>query len=162
MKDKVPVQKLACAPLSSAVRCHMRIVALSLLSLLGVQEAAACTCSMPTVADQAEVQKAVELLFVGEVLEVSTNVDRGVEVVRARFKVQELKKGPKTPFVIIEVHHGGTSCDLVRASFKVGERYLVSGNLLRRKRPDAKDVVVASGGVGVYYSNYCDLRERLV
>jgi len=139
----------------------MRTVAQALLLLLVAGKAAACTCSMPTMADEAEVKKDVELLFVGEVLEVSTKVDSGIEVVRARFRVQELRKGPKAQFVTVEVHHGGTSCDLVRASFKVGERYLISGNALKWVSLKAKEAEGLAADAKVYYNNFCDLRERL-
>jgi hypothetical protein len=116
---------------------------------------------MPALADEPQVKSKSDLLFVGEVLEVSTQINRGVEEVRAIFIVLELKKGPRTRFITVQVHHGGTSCDLVRATFKVGERYLVSGNELEWVSVSAKAADGVAANEKVYYNNYCDLRERL-
>jgi hypothetical protein len=139
----------------------MRSVAQAVIFLLFAGKAAACICSMPTLADEAEVKEEVELLFVGEVLEVSTKVVGGLEVVHARFDVHELRKGPKTQFVTVEVRHGGTSCDLVRASFEVGERYLISGNEVKWVSRKAKKAAGFAADAKIYYNNYCDLREQL-
>ena len=139
----------------------MRIVAKAALLLIVAGKAAACTCAMPTLVDEPEVKKQVELLFVGDVLEVSTEILSGMEVVRAKFAVRELKKGPKAQFITVEVHHGGTSCDLVRAHFKVGERYLISGNERKWVSRNAKGAAGLAADAKVYYNNFCDLRERL-
>jgi hypothetical protein len=107
---------------------HAQWSVFAAIVLLGSGKALACTCSDPAAEDQASVADHADIVFVGEVEQVSLVTHRGLEEVRATFKVLKLTKGPKTDSIQIVVHHGGTSCDLVRADFKVGDRYLLSGN----------------------------------
>jgi hypothetical protein len=128
---------------------------------IGSGRAPACTCSDPTAEAQESVAEYADIVFVGEVEQVSLVTHRGLEVVRATFKVLKMTKGPKTDSIQIVVHHGGTSCDLVRADFKVGDRYLLSGNKVIWSSEKDREAAGVGATQTLYYNNYCDLREKL-
>ena len=139
----------------------MRHVFIGILALLAAGESHACTCGDLSAVDEPQVAKHADVVFVGEVAKVTMKIDRGLEVVVASFKVLEDRKGVKARFITVEVHHGGTSCDLVRADFRPGDRFLMSAS--RIQWADPKRAAAAGEDVKAkrYYNNYCDLRERL-
>jgi len=133
----------------------------AVIVFIGSGRALACSCSDPTAEDQESVADHADIVFVGEVERVSLVTRRGLEEVRATFKVLKLTKGPKTDSIQIVVHHGGTSCDLVRADFKVGDRYLLSGNRVIWSSEKDRETAGVRATQTLYYNNYCDLREKL-
>ena len=139
----------------------MRYAYIVVAALLAVSKSQACTCSHPSAADESFVAQEADVVFIGEVAEITKATQNGIEVLQAKFKVLENRKGVVTKFVTIHVSHGGTSCDLMRSAFRLGERYLISGTEIRWTHPGraaaaAKDVTTKH-----FYNNFCDLRERL-
>ena len=145
--------------LKANVRCRLRSLGFIVVALLVAAKADACGCSQQTSARHPHVDKYATVIFVGEVTAVSPPDSNGVVLID--FRVVEPRRGVRGEFVTIEVHNGGTSCDLQKASFQVGERYLMSGTgieLAGSAPEEAKRELVKRPR---YFNNYCGLRERL-
>lgn len=143
------------------MRCQLYRVIFFVLILFASGRAIACSCGHPTTSDVASVKEGADAVFVGEVKKVSILSRNGIEEVRATFKIVKLEKGPRTPLITIVVYHGGTSCDLMRAAFKLGERYLISGSKVRWDSESSRVAAGVSATESFYYNNFCDLREKL-
>src|SRR4051794_25895878 len=105
----------------------MRQVICVVVALLVAGRVNACGCSHPTFGDRLWVTDKSDVVFEGEVQEVDVKTINGIKEVHAKFRVLRVKKDPMLSVITILVSNGGTSCDLP-ASFKIGERYLISGN----------------------------------
>ena len=138
----------------------MRNVVLLAMTLLVAGQANACGCSHPTFGDTSSVMQTADVVFVGEVQGVEIKTVNGIEEVHATFKVLYVKKGPTMPVITILVGGGGTSCYLP-ASFKIGERYLVSGHEVVWANAEAREARGLSEGEKVYDNSLCDLRELI-
>lgn len=139
----------------------MRYASIVVVALLAGSKSQACTCSHPSANDESLVTQEADVVFIGEVAEVAKATQNGIEVVQAKFKVLENRKGVSTKFITIHVSHGGTSCDLMRSAFRPGERYLISGTDIRWRDPERAALAAKDVTTKHVYNNFCDLRERL-
>jgi hypothetical protein len=137
----------------------LRYLAFIAVALLAAARAGACGCDRQTSARHPHVDKYATVIFVGDVVEVSAPDSNGVVLIT--FKVVEPRRGVRGEMVTIEVHNGGTSCDVQEASFQVGERFLMSGTSMEPADSAADAVKRELAGRPRYYNNYCGLRERL-
>jgi len=131
----------------------------ALIVLFMSAKAVACGCSKQTADWHPAVDESADVIFIGKVVKVSGPDPVGIVLIT--FRVLEGQRGVHGKFITIEVHNGGTSCDLEKASFQVGAKYLMSGfdSGVAEVRPS--DSVPALAKSKRYYNNYCSLRVRL-
>jgi hypothetical protein len=137
----------------------MRLALIAALGLAVAGRALACGCSSQTAENHPHVDKYADAIFVGEVTGVSGPVSD--QLVLVTFKVIDLRRGPKAEFIVIEVHNGGSSCDLNRTSFQVGERFLISGTTTERHEAADKLIARSASQYPRFFNNYCGVRERV-
>jgi hypothetical protein len=133
----------------------MRAALLIVVSwLLTPAEAIACDCSKESYSD-----RYATVIFKGEIAEVEGPDTYGVSLVR--FKVLELQRGPYAEFITIRVqNYKTTSCNPNAASFKVGERYLMSASKLMAAAPASDEARAELARRPLYFNHYCGLRQR--
>jgi hypothetical protein len=152
--------RAVCSRLTRNVRCHMRwFLPITLIGLLAASNAMACGCDRQTSKSHPHVDQLADAIFVGEVAEVSGPDSSGVVLVR--FKIVESRRGAQGKFITIEVHNRGNSCDLEPASFRIREKYLMSGNQVVSAASDSGTAKEELQIAPRYFNNYCGLRERV-
>ena len=131
----------------------------AIIALLISAKVTACGCSNQTAEWHPAVDDNADVIFIGKVVVVSEPNPLGIVVVR--FQVLEAQRGVHGKFISIEVHNRGTSCDLEKASFERGAKYLMSGfkSGVAQVLPRNADPKLTSSVR--YYNNYCSLRVRL-
>ena len=147
-------------PLNASVRCHVRAAfSFAIITLLISAKVTACGCSKQTAEWHPAVDENADVIFIGKVVKVSKPNPVGIVIVR--FQVLEAQRGVHGKFITIEVHNKGTSCDLEKASFETGAKYLMSGfkSGVAHILPRNADPQLTSSVR--YYNNYCSLRVRL-
>ena len=137
----------------------MRLAAILALSFAVAEKALACGCSSQTAENHRHVDIYADAIFVGDVTSVSGPVSD--KLVLVTFMVIDLRRGPVAEFITIEVHNGGSSCDLNRTSFRVGERFLISGTKIERHEAADKLVEKSATQHPRFFNNYCGVRARI-
>ena len=132
---------------------------LALLAFLVSTKVLACGCSKQTAEWHPHVDKYADVIFTGEVTDVSGPDPVGIVLIK--FKVLDAQRGVRGRSVTIEVHNRGTSCDLEKASFQLGAKYLMSGFKMGVAEVTSNGVKAAPAPSTRYYNNYCSLREKL-
>jgi hypothetical protein len=145
----------------SNARFDMRGALFMLVLLFAAAQANACGCDSPETADDPQVRENADIIFVGDVVDQAIAKHNGIEIARARFKVVSQSKGSPAEFAVVEVRHRATSCDLVKANFKVGERYLISGFEIGPSGSNAAETTGFYDGDRRFYNNFCSLRKRV-
>jgi hypothetical protein len=97
------------------------------------------------------------VIFAGEVVEIERADPYGVA--RVRFKVLELRRGPYSPFITIQFQDN--ACDPGAASFKVGDRYLMSGRKLEAASSASDEAKMDLAQRPLYFNHSSSLRRRL-
>jgi hypothetical protein len=131
---------------------------IAVVGLLAASHAIACDCSKGSVRSTFS-DKNADVIFIGEVAEVEGPDSYGVALVR--FKVVEMRQGRHSEFLTIQIQSGEASCNLNAASFKVGERYLMSGLKLvaaASATNEARDKLAVRPR---YLNHFCSLRAPL-
>jgi hypothetical protein len=124
------------------------------LGLLAPAEAVARECSKFPYSDTD-----ATVIFAGEVAEIEGPDSYGIRLLS--FKVLEMRRGPYSQFITIQVQDYRSACDPGAASFKVGERSLMSGFKLVAAASASDEAKIELARRPLYFNHYSGLRQRL-